>query len=318
MRNKFFDKSVFLAKTTLLILTVLFSTSFLNAQTLQTFAQFNQRTSGQDFVFTNNGTFASFETIAGGSPITFTYLGVAGLPAELQGPQNATAFVVASTNAPAATTAGNRTIQPFNMTFTIEIRRDTPFNGNSNLLTATVTPVGTSFAEMSGDQGATATGFTASTPVQNVTFTSSFISFAGSTSRDLGLAFSSVRPIYSLGTTFVNSFTAAGAGTFATNQLPNFMLVPTAATVSVSGRVLSPKGRGLANARVTLTDSSGETLTTMTDNFGYYQFSDVIAGETVVIEVKSKLYVYPSQVLNLSEETEGMNFVPQSSRQRFR
>jgi hypothetical protein len=212
--------------------------------------------------------------------------------------------------------AGNRTIQPFDGTFTIQILRDTAFNGRSNLLTATITPVGTSTSEFAGDEGATSAGYSASTPVQNVTFTSEFISFAGSTSRDLGLAFSSVTPIYSLGTTFVNSFTAAGAGTFATDQAPVFM-VTTAATVSVSGRVLSPKGRGLANARVTLTNSSGETLTTLTDEFGNYQFSDVIAGDTVIIQVKSKLYVYPAQVINLSEETNQLNFVTKSAKQRF-
>jgi hypothetical protein len=317
MRNKFFNKSGFFAKTTLLVMAMLFSTSFLNAQTLQTFAQFNERIGGNDFVFTNNGTFASFETVAGGSPVTFTYLNVTGLPAELQGPQNARVFVVSSTTAPATTTAGNRTIQPFNSTFTIEILRDTPFNGNRNLLTAVVTQ-NTTPADLSGDQGSTAAGFSASTPVQNVTFTSSFISFAGSTSRDLGLAFSSVQPIFSLGTTFLSSFTAAGAGTFATNQLPTFQLVPTAATVSVSGQVLAPRGRGLANARVILTDSSGATFSTLTDDFGNYQFSDVVAGETVIIEVKSKLYVFPVQVLNLSEETSGLNFVAQSSKQRIR
>lgn len=95
-------------------------------------------------------------------------------------------------------------------------------------------------------------------------------------------------------------------------------LVPSAATVSVSGRVLSPKGRGVANARVTLTGSSGETLTTRTNNFGYYQFSDVIACDTVIIGVSSKLYEYPTQVLNLSEETNGLNFVPQNSKGRIR
>ena len=316
MRNKFFNKSGFFAKTTLLILTVLFLTSFLNAQTT-TFAQFTERIGGQDFVFTNRGANASFETVAGGSPVSFTYLNVAGLPAELQGPQNAREFVVASTTAPATTTAGNRTIQPFNSTFTIEILRDVPFNGNNNLLTATISP-NTTPPDLSGDQGAQSAGFTASTPVQNVLFTSSFISFAGSTSRDLGLTFSSVQPVYSLGTTFLSSFTAAGAGTFATNQLPTFQLVPTAATVSVSGQVLAPKGRGLANARVTLTNSSGETFSTLTDSFGYYQFSDVVAGDTVIIEVKSKLYTYPVQVLNLSEETNGLNFVAQGTKQRFR
>jgi hypothetical protein len=309
-------KNTFLVKTTLLIFMLLFGTTFLTAQTT-TFAQFTQRIGGNDFVFTNNTINASFETVAGGSPITFTYLNASGLPAELQGPQDAHVFVVASTNTPAITGAGDRIIQPVDGTFTIQILRDTAFNGRTNLLTATVTPVGTSYSELAGDQGATSAGYSASTPVQNVTFTSSFISFAGSTSRDFGLAFSSVTPIYSLGTTFVNSFTAAGTGTFASDQAPAFM-IPTAATVSVSGQVLAPRGRGLANARVILTDSSGATFSTLTDDFGNYQFSDVVAGETVIIEVKSKLYVFPVQVLNLSEETSGLNFVAQSSKQRIR
>jgi hypothetical protein len=316
MRNKFFNKSGFFARITLLALTVLFSASLLNAQNT-TFAQFNERFGGNDFVFTNNGTSASFQTIASGSPVTFTYLNVTGLPAELQGPQNARVFVTATTTAPAFVSPSNRVSQPFNSFFTIEIIRDTPFNGNSNLLTAIVT-TNTTNPDISGDQGATSAAFTASTPVQNVTFTSSFIGFAGSTSRDLGLAFSSVQPIFTTAGTFLNSFTAAATGTFAANTLPVFMLVPTAATVSVSGQVLAPKGRGLANARVTLTDSSGTTFSTLTDEFGYYEFSDVVAGETVIIEVKSKLYNYPVQVLNLSAETNGLNFLAQSSKQRFR
>lgn len=317
MKYKFFDKSAFLAKITLLILTVLFSTSYLTAQTT-TFAQFTERVGANDFVFTNRGTFATFETIASGSPVTFTYLNVAGLPAELQGPQNATVLVVAATTAPAATTGGNRTIQPFNTTFTIEIRRDTPYNGNTNLLTATINP-GTTPPDMSGDQGATSAGFSASTllGLQNITFTSSFLSFAGTTNRDLGLAFSSIQPAYTLGATFLNSFTAAATGTFASSPPPVFM-IPTAATVSVSGHVLAPKGSGLANARVTLTDSSGAIFSTLTDEFGFYEFSDVAAGETVIIEVKSKRYNYPVQVLNLSEETTALNFVAQSSKQRVR
>ncbi len=76
-------KNKFLVKTTLLTLMLLFGTTFLIAQTT-TFAQFTQRTSGQDFVFTNNTTNASFETVAGGSPVNFTYLNASGLPAELQ------------------------------------------------------------------------------------------------------------------------------------------------------------------------------------------------------------------------------------------
>ena len=318
MKNKFFAKSFFLAKTILLVLTLLTATTILNAQNNTTFAQFNERVGGQDFIFKNNTINASFETVAGGSPITFTYLNVAGLPPELQGPQNAHIFIVATTTAPATTNAqGNRLNQPFNSLFTIEILRDTPYNGANNLLTANVRPVGTSNPELTGDLNATSAGFTASTPVQQVDFTSSFISFTGSTSRDLGLTFTSVQPVFTLGGTFVNSFTAAGAGSFAANQIPIFM-IPTAARVAVGGQVLTPKGRGLANARVTMTTSAGESYVTWTDDFGVYQFLDVSAGDTVIIEVKSKLYSYPTQVLSLSEEVTAVNFVALYSKQRFR
>lgn len=317
MKNKVFAKSVFFAQSAFLVLLLLFLTTFSNAQTTTTFAQFTQRTGGQDFVFTNNLTNATFQTVSGGSAVSFTYLNVVGLPPELQGPQNARVVVTASTTTFAATSGGNRTIQPFNQTFRIEIIRETPFAGRTNLLTAVVTPIGSSLPELSGDEGSFSAAFTASTPVQNVTFTSEFISFTGSTSRNLGLAFSSVNPIYSLGFNFVNSFNAAGTGTFATNQAPVF-LIPSAATVSVSGRVLTPKGAALANARVTLTNAAGETLVTWTDASGYYQFSDIIAGETVIIDVKSRLYAYPTQVVNLSEETNGLDFVAQYSKSRFR
>ncbi len=129
------------------------------------------------------------------------------------------------------------------------------------------------------------------------------------------MTFSSISPTYTLGTNYANSFTTAGAGTFAVNQIPAFFN-PTAATISVSGRVFTPKGRTLANARVTLTSSSGEVLTAWTDNFGYYQFSEVVAGDTVIIEVKSKLYSFATQIMNLSEETNGLNFVAISAELR--
>lgn len=317
MIYKTFDKSFFLGKATLLVLMLLFSATFLNAQT-NTFAQFNQRFGTQDFVFTNNIIDANFRTVEGGSPVTFTFFpSVTGLPAALQGPQDARVFISSRTTAAATTTAGNRTNQPFNLIFTIRVVRETPFGGRSNLLTATITPAGDSNPELSGEQGGTSAGFSASTPLQNIEFTSDFVSFIGSSSRDLTLGFSSIQPNFSIQNSFVSSFTAAGTGTFAADRAPFFM-IPTAATVSVSGRVLSPKGRGLANAVITLTGSSGETLTTRTNNFGYYQFNDVVAGDTVIIDVKSKLYAFETLVLNLSEETNGLNFVPLFSKQRVR
>jgi len=315
MIYKTFDKSFFLGKATLLILMLLFSATFLNAQT-STFAQFNERFGTQDFVFTNNIIDANFQTVAGGSPVTFRFFdSVTGLPAGLTGDQEARVFISSRTTASASTT-GSTTNQPFDLVFTIRIVRETPFAGRSNLLTAIITTAGAS-PILSGGQGGFSAAFTASTPLQNIEFTSDFVSFIGSSNRDLSLAFSSIQPSFSLQNSFVSSFTAAGTGTFAADRAPFFM-IPTAATVSVSGRVLSPKGRGLANAVITLTGSSGETLTTRTNNFGYYQFTDVVAGDTVIIDVKSKLYAFETQVLNLSEETNGLNFVPLYSKQRVR
>lgn len=49
---------------------------------------------------------------------------------------------------------------------------------------------------------------------------------------------------------------------------------PTAASVTVSGRVISPRGSGLTKARVTLTDARGETRTVITGTFGAYRFTN--------------------------------------------
>lgn len=87
-------------------------------------------------------------------------------------------------------------------------------------------------------------------------------------------------------------------------------LGPTAAAVSVSGRVLTPDGRGLTNALVSLTDTFGNTLTARTGSFGYYRFGDVAAGQTCVVVVQSKRYEFVPQVVNVVENIEELNFVP--------
>jgi hypothetical protein len=325
MRKGIEGKAFLIAKATLFTLLLLVSATLTNAQTTTTFAQYTQKTNGQDYTFTNNLSNATFRTtnLNVGSAVNFTYLGVVGLPAQLSGPQDAHVFVSGCTNVFASVVNG-RLVQSFNnqlcnTPFTIRVVRDTPYLGRTNLLTATVSPVGTSYPELSGDQtaGSGSAAFTAATGPQVVTFTSDFVSFSGTTIRNLALALSSINPNYSLGFNFLNSFTAAGTATFAANQTPIF-LIPTAATVTLRGQVLTSKGRPLTNARVTLTNATGETVTVLTDQFGKYEFNDVVVGETVIIDVISKLYSYPTQILNLSEETNGLDFVPQYAKERFR
>lgn len=317
MKNRIALKSNFLGKALLFILMFLFSTTLSNAQTV-TFAQFFEVNGTNDFVFTNNTSSASFNTIANGSPVVFIYQNVAGLPAELQGPQSARFFITSTTTATASSNA-NRTIQPFNQILTIQIIRNTPTPPGvgtglrTNLLTAVVTPNGTSLSEITGDTGGSAAAYTASTPNQIVTYTSDFINFTSGmgTERNLALSFSSVEPSISIGTgNFLANFTAAGSGTFASNPGPTFM-PPTAASATISGRVVNLKGRGVANARVIMTDSSGLLSTARTNGFGYYRFSDVQSGQTVILTVSSKQYSYTPRVLNVTENLDGFDFIPQ-------
>lgn len=85
-------------------------------------------------------------------------------------------------------------------------------------------------------------------------------------------------------------------------------LSPTAASVSISGRIFNPRGRGLRNARVTLTASGGSTRTVLSGTFGYYSFDEVAAGETYIITVVSKRYQFTPQVLTITEELDNIEF----------
>jgi hypothetical protein len=91
---------------------------------------------------------------------------------------------------------------------------------------------------------------------------------------------------------------------------------PTAATVSVSGRVMTAGGGSIMNVRLSLTDSQGNVRTTITDSSGHYQFDDVQAGETYILTATGKRYSFsqPVQVLNINEETNQVNFIANSEK----
>lgn len=83
---------------------------------------------------------------------------------------------------------------------------------------------------------------------------------------------------------------------------------PTAASVSIGGRVLVGKGSNLRNAIVTLTDSSGATRTARTSSFGYYRFDGIAAGQTVIITVVSKRFTFAPRVVSVAEDIAELDF----------
>ncbi|MEO7660493.1 MAG: carboxypeptidase-like regulatory domain-containing protein, partial [Pyrinomonadaceae bacterium] len=86
---------------------------------------------------------------------------------------------------------------------------------------------------------------------------------------------------------------------------------PSAAGVTVSGRVTTSSGQGLRNATVFITDSEGVRRTATTSSFGVYTFNDVEAGGNYVIGVSSKRYRFASRVINVSDSLSDVDFVGQ-------
>lgn len=89
------------------------------------------------------------------------------------------------------------------------------------------------------------------------------------------------------------------------------LLAPTAAAVSISGRILRPEGRGIAGVRITLIDpGTGEARYAISSSLGFYHFDGVPVGETYVMTVSSKRFVFDpdTRVITLSEEVTGFDW----------
>ena len=86
-------------------------------------------------------------------------------------------------------------------------------------------------------------------------------------------------------------------------------LAPSAANVSIGGRVTTANGSGLRNAIVQLTGIDGVTRRAVTSSFGYYRFDDVQAGETYVIGVASKRYTFAPRAITVADELADVDFV---------
>lgn len=108
----------------------------------------------------------------------------------------------------------------------------------------------------------------------------------------------------SVSTPLVPQATDQGAAIFFVNA----PLGPTAASVSVSGRVMTPYGAGLTNARVSITDTEGHTRSAVTSSFGFYQFDEIEVGQTYIVSVSSKRYQFQPRVITVYDEVAKVDF----------
>ncbi len=93
------------------------------------------------------------------------------------------------------------------------------------------------------------------------------------------------------------------------------VMVPSSTTttnVSISGRVTTPDGQGVRNARVVLTAPGGATRIARTGTFGYYRFDNVGVATGYTINVVAKALTFTSQNFDVSDNITDMNFVAAS------
>lgn len=103
-----------------------------------------------------------------------------------------------------------------------------------------------------------------------------------------------------------------GGGTFAVrNGFWESNRAVTAASVSISGRVLYGEGRGVRNAVVSLTDSAGTVWNVMTTAGGNYRFDEVESGKTYIINVRSRRFTFAPQIISVTDNLTGIDFIGQ-------
>ena len=99
------------------------------------------------------------------------------------------------------------------------------------------------------------------------------------------------------------------AGTVVTADVifPN---APTSVLVTVSGRVMSPNGRGIAKVRVSISNPTGETRTVLTNAFGYFSFTRIPAGTAYTITPTHRRIQFSpaSQTTTVNEDLTGIEF----------
>ncbi|HRI02227.1 MAG TPA: carboxypeptidase-like regulatory domain-containing protein [Pyrinomonadaceae bacterium] len=108
-----------------------------------------------------------------------------------------------------------------------------------------------------------------------------------------------------------NSFAYFGTGT-----RPGIVVkinLSVAVPYYISGRVLTPEGRGVKNAVVTLTDPQNVTRQTNTDPFGNYSFTEVLSGQTYGLSVSpTRRFSFTPQNVNVTGNLTGVDFVAQT------
>jgi Periplasmic component of the Tol biopolymer transport system len=79
-------------------------------------------------------------------------------------------------------------------------------------------------------------------------------------------------------------------------------LVPTAASVTVTGRLLDSSGRAVHGATVSLIGSNGVVFNALSNPFGYFSFEGVMAGQTYAADIRHRIFSFESQTITVTDD----------------
>lgn len=105
---------------------------------------------------------------------------------------------------------------------------------------------------------------------------------------------------------------AAGQASGGAGSIARLVNQPvTAAGITIGGRVTSAQGRGISRTVVQLTDQQGKIHWAITNPFGFYRFTNIGVGQTVVLSIKGKQtvkFLESLRVIFVSGEMSDVNF----------
>jgi hypothetical protein len=215
-----------------------------------TFAQVSEGSTGDGVTWTNNGagTGTLNTTRPGGDNVTFDFSNVPGLAGALSHPLEAIETInggLGVSTTALATTAGGYDFQAINAPMTISYTLAKPIDGQTNLLTITITPnapgaSGLIFSGQNGGSGASSSTSQPTLPAASYTmrFSSAFLDFPANASISAAFSYSSLDPMMLIGADgLLNSFTAEDTGTFSSEPSPFLVREPASLSVLATGLI---------------------------------------------------------------------------------
>ena len=77
----------------------------------------------------------------------------------------------------------------------------------------------------------------------------------------------------------------------------------------IAGRLLNPMGQGVPNARVTLTDTAGNSRTAQSNSFGAYRFGSLTVGQTYTVSVESKQLGFAPLTVSVTDQSVNVDLI---------